>query len=45
MRAIEGAGYGQAAWNINRLLERRALPAGVAAWPGAVSSDRTVLRG
>ncbi|WP_437815585.1 fused MFS/spermidine synthase [Sorangium sp. So ce1078] len=35
MRGIEGTGYGQAVRSLERLLERRALPAGVAAWPDA----------
>lgn len=35
MRLSEGPGYGRAAQSLERLLERRALPAGVAAWPDA----------
>ncbi|XYH99830.1 fused MFS/spermidine synthase [Sorangium sp. So ce1128] len=35
MRLREGPGYGRAAQSLERLLERRALPAGLAAWPDA----------
>ncbi|XXY46395.1 fused MFS/spermidine synthase [Sorangium sp. So ce269] len=35
MRLREGPGYGRAAESLERLLERRALPAGLAAWPDA----------
>ncbi|WP_438027428.1 fused MFS/spermidine synthase [Sorangium sp. So ce233] len=35
MRLSDGPGYGRAARSLERLLEHRALPAGVASWPGA----------